>query len=451
MVPLDLDARSRAVTPLAPGMDPRLYPYQQAAVEQKLRGWRRNLLLAHHPGAGKTPMAIATAATAVAMGSDLTIVCPPSLCDQWAKRVSEWMNGEPSVICRSGAQVKTHARARVAIVPDSLLHLITEAPPEGRVVVIDEVHRFKERSARRTRALFGGKHGDNRFPGLTNNSAFIVTLTGTPVISSPADLYPMLRAMGFSDACKSFESFCEQYCPPYPVQIRTAKGIYSELRYDKPINLPDLANKLRTSFLVRPKRDDYLDQLPPLRFENFYLHVEDTADPVLMALDPGAVAEDDGNDSIAALRREVGMKKAVAARDPIADMIEGGDRPVIFAWHRDVVERIALDHNLAFVHGGTNDRDAVIERFALGDYKGIVLSIAACGTGLDGLQRISDSVMFVEESFCPHENEQAVARVHRTGQVNPVRVLRFRSDTLIDRAIEAASVKKTANAEGTVQ
>lgn len=451
MVPLDLDARSRAVAPLAPGMDPRLYPYQQAAVEQKLRGWRRHLILAHHPGAGKTPMAIATVATAVAMGSPLTIVCPPSICDQWARRVSEWMNGEPAAVCRSPAQVKTHARARVAIVPDSMIHLITEAPPEGRVVVVDEVHRFKERGARRTRALFGGRCGDVRYPGLTNNSAFIVTLTGTPVISSPADLYPMLRALGFEDARHSFEAFCEQYCPPYPVQIRTPKGVYSELRYDRPINLPELAHKLRTAFLVRPKKDDYLDQLPPLRFETFHLNVQDTSDPVLLALNPQAVADDQNSECIATLRKQVGMQKAYTARDIIDELIDGGDRPVIFAWHREVVERIANGHNLGFVHGGVQDRDAVIERFSLGDYKGLVLSIAACGTGLDGLQKITDSVMFMEESFSPHENEQAIARVHRTGQVNPVRVLAFRSDTIIDRAVAAASAKKTANAEGTLQ
>lgn len=451
MVPLDLDARSRAVSPLAPGMDPRLYPYQQAAVEQKLRGWRRHLLLAHHPGAGKTPMAIATAATAVAMGTDLTVICPPSICDQWARRVSEWMNGEAALVCRSPAQVKAHARGRVSIVPDSMIHLITEAPPEGRVVVVDEVHRFKERGARRTRALFGGRCGDVRYPGLTNNSAFLVAMTGTPVISSPADLYPMLRAMGFEDARGSFESFCERYCPPYPVQIRTPKGVYSELRYDKPINLPELAHKLRTAFLVRPKKDDYLDQLPPLRFEDFTLNVTDSSDPVLLALDPQAVIDNEGSESISKLRKQTGMQKAYAARDVLQDIIDGGDRPVIFAWHREVVEQIANGHNLAYVHGGVADRDAVIERFALGDYKGLVLSIAACGTGLDGLQKITDSVIFMEESFSPHENEQAIARVHRTGQVNPVRVLRFRSNTVVDRAVAAAGAKKTANAGGTLQ
>ena len=450
MAPLNLDERSRAVTPTASGMDTRLYPYQQAAVEQTMRGWRRHAILGHHPGAGKTPMALAMASVHRFLGGCVTIVCPPSICDQWATRVREWLNDEEAVVCRSPAQVKRHAQAPVAIVPDTMLHLITEAPPEGRIVIVDEVHRFKERSARRTRALFGGRCGDNRYPGITNNCASLITLTGTPVISSPADLYPMLRAMGFEDARGSFDAFCEQYCPPYPKEIRTPRGIISEMRYDRPMNLPTLAHKLRTAYLIRPKREEYLDQLPPLRFEDFPLNVADTSDPVLLALDPAAVPD---MPSIAELRRQVGMQKAYAARDALQDMIDGGDRPVIFAWHRDVIEQIANGHNLACVHGGhcMEEREAAINCFAMGDYKGIVLSIAACGTGLDGLQRITDSVMFMEESFNPHENEQAIARVHRTGQVNPVRVLRFTSDTVPDRAVEHARVVKTANAEGTLQ
>ena len=450
MTELNLDERSRAVTPVAPGMDTRLYPYQQAAAEQTMRGWRRNAILAHHPGAGKTPMALAMASLHVFMGDKLTIVCPPSICNQWATRVREWLNGEQAVVCRTPAQVKTHARATVAIIPDSMLHLVTEAPPEGRIVIVDECHRFKERASRRTRALFGGRHGDNRFPGMTTNSAAVYALTGTPVISSPADLYPMLRAMGFADARGSFEAFCDQYCPPYPKEIRTPRGLISELRYDRPANLPTLAHKLRMAFLIRPKREDYLDQLPPLRFEDFPLNVADTSDPVLLALKPEAVPD---MPSIAELRRQVGMQKAYAARDAIQDMLDGGDRPVIFAWHRDVIDQIANGHNLACVHGGHSmeEREAAINCFAMGDYKGIVMSIAACGTGLDGLQRITDSVMFIEESFSPHENEQAVARVHRTGQVNPVRVLRLTSDTVVDRAIAHARTVKTANAEGTLQ
>jgi SNF2 family DNA or RNA helicase len=79
------------------------------------------------------------------------------------------------------------------------------------------------------------------------------------------------------------------------------------------------------------------------------------------------------------------------------------------------------------------------------------MSIASMGTGIDGLQHATDLCVFVEESFTPAENEQAVARLHRTGQKNPVRAIRITSNTTIDHVIRAANERKTTTAEGALQ
>ena len=92
-----------------------------------------------------------------------------------------------------------------------------------------------------------------------------------------------------------------------------------------------------------------------------------------------------------------------------------------------------------------------IDQFVQGAAPALVLSIASMGTGFDGLQHASSLCVFVERSFNPSDNEQAIARVHRTGQINPVRVLNIESQTVIDFVIESANTRKTHTATETLK
>jgi SNF2 family DNA or RNA helicase len=51
----------------------------------------------------------------------------------------------------------------------------------------------------------------------------------------------------------------------------------------------------------------------------------------------------------------------------------------------------------------------------------IIGNIAAMGTGVDGLQNVCDEAIFCEQDWVPSSNAQAIMRLCRIGQKNPVR------------------------------
>ena len=157
--------------------------------------------------------------------------------------------------------------------------------------------------------------------------------------------------------------------------------------------------------------------------------------------------------SIAKMRREVGVAKAKQCIGAIADMIEGGERPVVWCWHREVTEIIAASLGVKPIHGGvaTADRAALVAAFVAGETNALVASISAMGTGTDGIQHATDFCIFVEESFTPAENEQAVARLDRMGQTKPVRVTRVISNSMIDAAVRRANDRKTHMSQETLK
>lgn len=448
IMPTTLLELSYAVEPRTGAADGRLYPYQQAAVEQFLMGERHHGLLGHHPGAGKTPMGLCISAKA----SQVCVIAPPSICRQWQTKICEWFPGATVYRCENGAEVTAWSDgekpAQVVIIPDSLAHCASPLP--GATVIVDELHRFKNQSARRTTALFGGKYQRRDVIGLTKDCERIIGLTGTPVISSPVDLYPFLHAVGFPDA-KNFNDFCEHYCPPYESHI----GQRTVLKYDRPIRMPEFAAKIRQSVLVRPRREEYLDQLPSVTSDTMYITVTDpaeqySADQVATALTCGNKVE---AEEMAKLRRLHGIAKAEEIIPAIKDMIEGGERPVIWCWHREVCEIIARAIDGDMIHGGVASlaRTACVERFCARQTPALVATISSMGTGIDGLQHATDFCMFVERSFVPAENEQALARVHRTGQLRPVRVLYIESDSNLDAAVRRANSRKTRNSTESLQ
>lgn len=430
MTPQNLYDLSFAVKPTSDEQDPRLYPYQKAACEQYAT--RRHVLLGHHPGAGKTPMGIQALKAAWLRKEPAIVVCPPNLVRQWRDKLMTWMPGYEGV--------------GVSVIPDSMIHHQRSAFRYGGTIVIDECHRFKSRQSRRTRALFGGKYKDTKFPGITTGAKHIIALTGTPVISSPIDLFPLLRAMGFEDA-KTFTGFCDKYCPPYQAPVY---GGHMEWRYDKPKDLDVLRRKLRETVLIRPKREEYLAQLPNLTFDTHYVDIPDPSDEYSVdEIATAFAAPMEGDVPLSILRKEVGMRKARESIGFLTDLIEGGEKPLIWCWHREVADTIAAQIPGALsVHGGhdVGVRIDKIDQFVQGAAPALVLSIASMGTGFDGLQHASSLCVFVERSFNPSDNEQAIARVHRTGQINPVRVLNIESQTVIDFVIESANTRKTHTA-----
>ena len=423
------------------------FPYQIAAVQQATYA-RKHTYAAHHPGAGKTPIALLTSAH-YAVTEPVLVICPPSIVYQWAKAAKRWTGLVWTVAtsARDCREFLAHPEATIParfIVPDSIVHEIPDVADRFALLVIDEAHRFKNRDARRTRAIYG--HGLER--GLRQRSEKVLALSGTPMPNNPTELYPYLHAC-FPEEAMSFAKFASDYCPPESEWIHTKRGKKEILVYKTAINKDRLSRVLRQTCLIRPKREDILAQLPPVRYDSLPLHLglkfNMSAEEIVKAWnapphDPQAAPK---KTALATERKHLGEVKAHATLDYLETLLDAGDRPVVFCWHRSVAEIIANKFDAPLIHGGKSpeERRDAIAAFAKGA-RMLVGTIDSTGTGIDGLQHVTDLMVFVEQSPVPHHQEQAVGRLWRLGQTNKVRIVTVDSDHPIDYAIQASLARK---------
>lgn len=89
----------------------------------------------------------------------------------------------------------------------------------------------------------------------------------------------------------------------------------------------------------------------------------------------------------------------------------------------------------AFAWRGGVSQDARNEakaKFVAGEIQFIVGQIASLAEGVDELQLACNTVVWASQSDSPMMNEQSLARIHRTGQVEPVRQIFIKARDTID-------------------
>ncbi len=124
------------------------------------------------------------------------------------------------------------------------------------------------------------------------------------------------------------------------------------------------------------------------------------------------------------LRQATGIAKAPYVADFVRLLIEQGEKVVLFGWHKAVYEiwRERLkDFKPAFYTGDESptQKGLARDRFLHGDTPLLVLSLRA-GAGLDGLQKVSRTVVFGEIDWSPGVHTQCIGRVFRDGQLDKV-------------------------------
>ena len=115
----------------------------------------------------------------------------------------------------------------------------------------------------------------------------------------------------------------------------------------------------------------------------------------------------------------------------------GGPPTLVMAHYRQTVEAClgvaqGLGLRAALVHGGTPgpERTKAVRAFQKGKLDVLVGSLETLSEGVTLIE--ADMVIFVEKSWKPSRNEQALYRVHRLGQTKPVTSLDYVTPQSID-------------------
>lgn len=388
---------------------------------------RNRSYLALDPGIGKTVIA-AVIYNTVRMPT--VYICPPFLVKNVEAEFSRWCPG----IKVHTERVRPVFQNCLWIIPDSLIirdDVLKEIKSYLKqhqnnttetLIFVDEAHRFKNDTSKRTQALFSfAKHFDKA-----------VLLSGTPVPNRPIELFPILTNMAPETIdFRTKYQFGERYCAAFFDRM-------GHWDYSGASNIAELSKKVHGKFMLRMRKSDVLKELPPKVEEMVILNgdipndVMEMDSYLLRKYSPedimkGVLKEPNSDKELhlATYRRKLGEYKAEESAKYIKDVLENSTESIlIFAIHKATVEilRAALaDYDPLVITGETSvpARQGIVDCFQLNPARRVFIgNIQAAGIGFTLTK--ATRVIFVEFSWVPGDNDQASDRAHRIGQLDSV-------------------------------
>jgi hypothetical protein len=123
------------------------------------------------------------------------------------------------------------------------------------VILVDEAHFLRDMASSRSKAVVACARSIKR----------AVLLTGTPCLTKPAELFPMLQALrpDLSSLSSSFRDFARRYGGACWSVGQTKGRRYVQEFYQGSSCVRELHLVLRNLFMIRRRKNDVLGQLPP--------------------------------------------------------------------------------------------------------------------------------------------------------------------------------------------
>lgn len=425
------------------------YPYQLQGALNAVKG---KTLIADEPGLGKTLQAILY--TGLIKARKVIIICPPSLITNWTNEITNsqilttptYANIQMEILpIYAATKNPTPPSQGIIIISDTL---ITARPKLANqlaewktdLVILDEAHRIKNPRAKRTKAILA----------LAKTTTHTLALTGTPIVSNPLDVLPILRFL------KKTSHYPANYVERY---TQTNHWGGRDPRLD---HLPELHHLLETTTWTRRTKQQVLKDLPDKTRHTQWVDidptpVQETLQPLIddvhaikAATPPNKLnaaldewAQDQALRKASALRRATGLAKIPAAVEWAQNHHEGTHRPLlIWAIHTDVIQGIT--HGLTKTLPATRiatytgktpqtERNTITQDFQAGRIDFLICQIIAAGTGLT-LTRASEA-LFAETDWTPANVVQAEDRIHRISQDQPVTITTLIAPDTLDPII----------------
>ncbi|KQY97040.1 helicase [Microbacterium sp. Root53] len=438
----------------------------QARFLEAVRAGHRTFLLADEPGLGKTAESVLAASVADAY--PLVAVVPNVVKMNWAREVERWTpHRRATVINGDGADID--AFADVFIVNYEILdrHLGWLAKIGLRGMVVDEAHFIKNLSSQRSQNVLAlAASIRESTPG---GDPLLMALTGTPLINDVEDFDAIWRFLGWTNGDKPGPELMEKLDATgltpadkafYPaardavismgiVRRRkkdVAKDLPDKLIADLPVQLDDefgrgireAERQLAARLAARYHR------IIEARGDRGLAHGEIDEDIVRLVaqgeLEESKAAGTEG-DNVFTMVRRIGQAKAQLAADYAAQLQRSVGKVVFFAKHIDVMDQAEAHFAAAgvksvSVRGEQTGavRQAAIDAFNNDPEVGVaVCSLTAAGVGVN--MQVASNVVLAELSWTAAEQTQAIDRVHRIGQDEPVTAWRIIAAHTIDTKI----------------
>lgn len=435
----------------------------QSQLVQSAADGHRSYLLADEPGLGKTAQALLAAQAADAF--PLLAVVPNVVKTNWAREAGIWVPNRPvTVIHGDGADVDGFAD--IVVVNYEILdrHVGWLGDFGFRAMVVDEAHFIKNKQSQRSQNVL------NLSERIRARIArpLLMALTGTPLINDIEDFQAIWEFLGWIDDKKPMaklmdkleESGLTPADPGFYPSARSAvvdMGIVRRRKVDVAADIP--ARRIAD---LPVELDDDIGRSIREAERQLARHLLERYDMAIATRRSGATVEGidhelvrrvatweredttttttDGDNVFTMLRR-IGQAKAGLAADYAAQLARSVGKVVFFAKHVDVMdlagdtfEKRGIRYSQIRGDQTPKAREANITAFQEDpEVQIIVCSLMAAGVGIN--LQVASNVVLAELSWTDAEQTQAIDRVHRIGQAEPVTAWRIIASQTIDTKI----------------
>jgi SNF2 family DNA or RNA helicase len=360
-------------------------------------------------GLGKT---ITSLAVACKVGGKILIICPAFLRKNWIKEIEKFTkNLDYEIISYSGLDKFANFEfKKIRGKKTRLLVGLKKDLTEYNMVIADEIHAAKNNSSNRTKIIHAylSRYRPKYFMGLT----------GTPVSNRVSEFHSLLQLCFYGGKYLEFTKYYNLYhkfCNDFSYERTFEINGFPIVRYDglKKNKIPEL-KRLIKPVLIRRRADQVLKDLPDeveidivgssKKYDEYLkkaleLFSNNPKDPAYMTL----------KSSNALAKIETTLKLA-------RELIEQGNRPLIFTCHKEAARKLAKKLNCPLIEGSVDPdkRQDIINDFNKNKNRALVATVGSASTGFNITS--TNYTIFNDIDFTPEKLEQSKKRTRRIGQ-----------------------------------
>ena len=304
-----------------------------------------------------------------------------------------------------------------------------------KMSIFDEAHFLKNKTSQRSAAA-------KKITQISDD-IIIQLLTGTATMSKPVELWNLLKLIKADHLiADDWYKFVRTYCGGY-------KGKFGWVT-DGATNMLQLNQKLREICYIRREKREVLSEMPEVTQQVIQMPITnkkaiDSAKEDLL----GYLLETKGLEAVESameaehlvalgLMRQLAIEgKSKAIDQYIKDWKETRKKLVVFGIHKEQLQQLSEKFKCPLIAGGVSSikKQQMVKDWQTSDDQFLFANMASAGTGVDGLQNVCSNMLIIELPWRPSDLTQAIGRLDRSGQKEPVTVTFGLNDDTIDSAM----------------